>query len=200
MDSQLEQQEIGRLEAHIKREKNFRISLIILLVIASFFIVFDRSDTTLKVISFKNTENFELKENHASFEYLKSITKEIINNAFIYSPVTASNNFNHILTLVAPENYGETQKFFQKQLVKIRKNNISSVFFPKEFKANISLQSVIATGTLKTYSGERLVKDETRSIRYDYSVRNFQIYSLGFIDVTGKRDPFLIKLSHEINQ
>jgi type IV conjugative transfer system protein TraE len=194
MDSTLIKQELGSLERQLKREKAFRNAVIIVLAVMTLYSFLNTSETNIEIRKFGADQNIEIKENSATIDYYKSAAKKLANLGFTYSPITASINYDGILLMVAPENYGVTQKFFQLQLEKIKKNNLSSVFYPREITVNRKTQAVIITGIHRIYSGEQLVEDSVKKYRFDFVIRNFKIFSFGFIDVTGKGDPFLIKV------
>ncbi|WP_127471985.1 TraE/TraK family type IV conjugative transfer system protein [Thiomicrorhabdus aquaedulcis] len=180
-----------QLERTLSREKSIRYVLLGSLALMTFAFISKTNDTKTILIPI-GTENQSvfISNNEASQEYLKLTTEKILSLGFTYSPVTAQENFDNLLKLVDPSHYGTLNKITVKKLEEIKKNNVSSVFFPSEFNYELKQQKVAAKGVLKTYSGEKLVSNEAKTILFEYRVSDQNIRLVAYTDVTHLKTPF----------
>ncbi|MBD3821236.1 MAG: hypothetical protein IE914_03085 [Thiotrichales bacterium] len=196
MDVNYIKKETALLERQLKREKGNRIVLIVAIVGLTFALITKNSETkiVLQPTGSQYKESF-VSDTTASKDYLISLSEDVIQMRFNFSPETVEKNFDRILTMVAPSDFGIMQKFVAKELERVKKNNISSVFYPKEYQIDIENKKVVATGRLINFSGERKVLDEKRSYRIDYKIEDNFASLVGLIDVTGTRDPMNVMVS-----
>lgn len=191
MDKQAITNEISFLERALKREKAFRFFLLAFCVVLIFSFTTKESEKIIIMQTIDNdTSNVALKKDSASKDYLISFTKELLDYAFVYSPASADERMSKLLRVVSPEDYGAMKKYIVKKLEEVRKANVSSVFYAKDFKVQEATQSVVVTGVLMTLSNSKVVSNSQVSIKFMYRVNNFKINLIGFKDVTNKRNPF----------
>jgi type IV conjugative transfer system protein TraE len=196
MDTEYLEKETALLEKQLKREKGNRIVLIVAIVGLTFGLITKNSETkiVLQPTGSQCKESF-VSDTTASKDYLIDLTEDVIQMRFNFSPETAEKHFDEILTMVAPSDFGVMQKFVAKELERVKKNNISSVFYPKEYQIDIENSKVVVTGRLINFSGERKVLDEKRTYRIDYKIEDNFASLVGLIDVTGTRDPMNVMVS-----
>jgi len=194
MIKEVETKEIGVLTQTLKREKGIRHILILVIFAMLFVMITTSSDVHIELKTFASPleadGNYKISKDKASADYLKKTAKEIYQLSLVFSPLTVEDNYSALLLEMAPENYSVAKSFKLRQVEKVNKNNLSSVFYPNEYQINEGKQSVVIIGKLKTFSGDRPIIDEVRSYRIDFAVRNYRIHLLNFIDVTGSREPF----------
>lgn len=182
---------IHELERALKREKSIRFTLLASLAIMTFAFMSKSTVTNTILTPIGQTESkYLISDNKASQEYLQDMTEEVTQLGFTYSPVTASSQFDKLLTLVDPESYGVLNKILVRTKEQIRKNNVSSVFFPSEYQFDMENQKVIAKGVLRTFSGDKQVENKTTSLLFEYRIVSQKLSLLGYTDVTGLKSPF----------
>ncbi len=182
------------LERALSREKSIRFILLGMLVLMTIAFISKSSDTKIVLVPFGSTsEDVSINENTASQEYLKKMTKKLVQLGFSYSPLTAHENFEELLMTVDPEHYGTLHKVSLKKEEEIRKSNISSAFFPSEYIYDLTNQRVAVKGILKTYSGEKLVSNLKKTILFEYKVVSQNIRLIAYSDVSELRNPFNAK-------
>jgi type IV conjugative transfer system protein TraE len=194
------EKEIYILERQLKREKGIRYVLIILLLFVGFLFATKKSVTTT-IIQPAGTEDqsrWVSSDGKASQKYLKDMADDVIDYALIFSPVTAPDKFDSLLRMVSPESYGAIQKHILRKKEHVRKNQVSSVFYPKEFKYKLDSLQVAVKGVLKTFSGEKPVINEVRTYVIDFGMQGQAVSLKGYLDATGIRDPFsIIQVANE---
>ncbi|KDN94730.1 TraE/TraK family type IV conjugative transfer system protein [Hydrogenovibrio marinus] len=190
MDSKIIEKENSILERALKKEKGIRFVILTLLVIMTIAFIAKSADPIVILKDFGDTNPSEkIEKKKASKTYLRKITDKVTSLAFIYSPKTAARNFDQLLNIVTPSSFGEMQKIIEEKKAKIKRNNASSVFYPKEYIFDLDNQKVIAKGNLIILSGEKIISNKQRAFRCDYTVNDYLISLDGIIDVTDKKDP-----------
>jgi type IV conjugative transfer system protein TraE len=182
------------LERALSREKSLRFVLLAMLTLMTIAFISKSSDTKIVLVPFGSTsEAVSINEDGASQEYLKQTTKKLIHLGYSYSPLTAHENFEELLTLVDPEHYGTLHKVILKKEEEIKRSNISSAFFPGEYIYDVTNQRVAVKGVLKTYSGEKLVSNSKKTILFEYKIVSQNIRLVAYSDVSELRNPFNAK-------
>lgn len=186
------------LERALSREKSIRFVLLGVVVIMTIAFLSKSNDTKIVLVPFGSTsEQVSINDSQASQEYLKRMTKKLVQLGFSYSPVTAQENFDELLEFVDPEHYGVLHKVIVRKIEEIRKSNISSVFFPGEYIYDIKNQRVAVKGVLKTYSGQNLVEDEKKTILFEYKIVSHSIRLIAYTNVSELRNPFEAKMKEQ---
>jgi type IV conjugative transfer system protein TraE len=186
------------LERALSREKSIRFVLLGVVVIMTIAFLSKSNDTKIVLVPFGSTsEKVSINDSQASQEYLKQMTKKLVQLGFSYSPVTAQENFDELLQFVDPEHYGVLHKVIVRKIEEIRKSNISSVFFPGEYIYDVKNQRVAVKGVLKTYSGQNLVEDEKKTILFEYKIVSHAIRLIAYTDVSELRNPFEAKMKEQ---
>lgn len=183
--------DISLLEKSLKREKSIRFTLLFILGVLTLLLIIQKPTTAVilePVSQVKN--NCQIEKYEADACYLERFTNDMISLLVIYSPETARRNFEALLSYVAPEDFGEMDKFTLRELERIKKHNVSSVFYPKEFKFDLKNQAVVATGSQKTFSGSKIIFSGQKTFRFNYKVNNYKIMLKGFKDVTNQKNQF----------
>jgi hypothetical protein len=96
------------------------------------------------------------------------------------------------LTLVSPQDYGTLNKVLVNEKVKIKRSNVSSVFYPSEYRYDLKNLRVAVKGVLKTYSGERLVDDGKRTFMFEYKMVSQKLSLIAYTDVTHRKNPLAL--------
>jgi type IV conjugative transfer system protein TraE len=194
MEKAFVEKEITLLEKSLKREKGIRYILLALVVVLLFAFMGKKSETITVLAPVAPGIDADCKlvvsANRASECYLEKMTDEMINLSLIYTPGTYQKKHDQLLQVVDPRDYGAMKKMVISQHERIKRSNISSVFFPTEYRFNLNTNQVVVRGIYKNYSGERLILNEDRSYRFDYSIIGHRLKLKGFFDVTGLRNPF----------
>lgn len=179
------------LERALKRESGIRWILVALLALMTFAFMSKNTDTKTIMTPFGSEDDSRwVTKTQASQEYLRELTEKASDNAFVFNPKTVDTKFSKLLTMADPSSYGALDKHLIKTKAKVKKNNISSVFYPSEYKYNLATNDVVVTGILKTFSGDKAVDNEKRSYLFEYNVVNQTVTLVGFTNVSNVREPF----------
>lgn len=187
--------EISLLEKSLKREKSVRFILLFVIFVLGFAFATKENQTkiVLQPVGSKNMDIF-VTDNEASKEYLKSLTEDIVSLRFLFTPETVDSKFDRMLSLVHPKDFPEMQKFVVSEAERIKKNNLSSVFYPQSFQMDVENKKVALHGRLINYSGDKRVLDQMKTYRIDYIIQNGTAMLEALIDATGSRDPMSIQV------
>lgn len=151
-----------------------------------------KQSVTTTIMQPSGTDNVDrwVNDKEASQSYLKDITLDLVGWTYTYTPKTIKENHDRLLLTVSPEYYGLLNKYVVKTQEAVRKENISSVFFPGEWAFDTKNLKVVVKGVLKTFSGERPVLNDKTSILFEYKLTNHKLELIAFSDVTNIRNPF----------
>lgn len=192
--------EISILERALKREQAMRYMLASVIIVLLIAFLSKGSETKTIVVPFHGAETDTfVTDNTISQEYLRKLTKRVSQLGFTFSPATADSNFDELLTLVAPDAYGLVNKAIVKKREYIKKMNLSSVFYPSQFTYDLKGFRVAAKGLLKTFSGSKLVSEESVTLRFDFALLgdSHTATLVAFKDVSKQRDPFSERPSYD---
>lgn len=109
---------------------------------------------------------FSIHGNNYSKDYIEQMSTWFVSQVLTYTPATFEYQKNTFLKYADPEYYGALNATLTKDAEYIKQQQVTSSFFPKEFKARGMMGTV--TGTLITYVGQHKVaeKDTTWQIKY----------------------------------
>lgn len=191
MESKILIKNLEFLERSLKRERGFRFALIVLVGIMTLAFLLKANTTKTILVPFgtPNSQTLFVEDELASKEYLKLTAEKFSSLLLTFSPAYAQQNMEKVLLSVAPENYAVMNKATIKKLAEIKKNNVSSVFYPQQTSIDTAGSRVVITGLLKTFSSDKIVVNEKRSYLFGFKVVNSQLQLSQFVDVTGVRQP-----------
>ncbi|WP_460188726.1 TraE/TraK family type IV conjugative transfer system protein [Thiomicrorhabdus hydrogeniphila] len=195
MTPENEKVNISILERSLKREQGLRYVLLVSLACMTIAFM-SKSTDTKTILTPIGTDDVSrwVTKNNASQTYLKEIAEKVISNAFIFSPKTIDQKFDSLLQMSDPIYYGLLNKALLKKKEEVAKSNLSSVFFPTEFKYSLVGNDVVVTGILKTFSGEKPVLNRKASYLFNFNIYNQNVTLASFSDVTNIKNPFTAKV------
>lgn len=132
---------------------------------------------------------FELSGYRLSDEYVKLMTRYILDLAANYTPTTARNNFEELLSLYDPGSHGDGQKAFYKLADTVETAHVTGSFFIQKITIDENKRQILAEGQKRLTANEQKVEEGPETYVIDYANNNgrFAIVSLGRKQARGEK-------------
>ena len=117
-------------------------------------------------------ERIEVSGDFVDEKYIKEFTRYVMGLLLSYSPQTAKGQFEELLTLYAPEVYGDTKAEFYDMAESIKAARTSSVFYLNGIKVNAVERRIQVNGLLRQYIDDMMVLDAQRVYHLRYRITN----------------------------
>lgn len=131
-------------------------SLLTNVFMAGAFATMDRTVRTVMVPPEINKE-FWVDGHHISPEYLEQMGSWVVDQYASVTPYTAEYKTNLLLKYVHPSVFGELQQRFRAGNIRLKADNLSKVFQPREVRISESGQSVAFIGTAESWIADKRI-------------------------------------------
>lgn len=123
------------------------------------------------------TSKFETVGNRLDNSYFNETGRYLSQTILTVSPSTINNAFNDIENYFSkdPEIIKATKEYFIAQNKNIKDNNIFQSFYPYTTSVNFEHGKFSVTGMLRRSTGNVFVSEETKTIHFEFIVRNSRI-------------------------
>ncbi|ENG7912470.1 conjugal transfer protein TraE [Acinetobacter baumannii] len=136
------------------------------------------------VMPAQQTGTYIVGNDEANKEYFVDTTRDNLNLLYNVTPTNVDENFKKLLERVLPEHQKDMKGYLDKAAEQIKRDQITQVwstngvyqFIPGE-------KAVIASGVNKTYLADKLVSSKSQNIRFDYVMKNGQLYPKNITEV-----------------
>ncbi|HHV7523702.1 TPA: type IV conjugative transfer system protein TraE [Burkholderia orbicola] len=153
----------AQLEASVRFQRALIFGLCAALIITiSFFGIFVLRDPT-KIVPPEVRRPYEIGSNYANREYLSDMATYVLDRVLTVTPASASYNNSVILRMTHPDGYGPLKTQLDAAALKIKKEQISTVWVGRNEQVNESQLSVKVSGTYKTYISDKPVGEKDKS-------------------------------------
>ncbi len=122
----------------------------------------------------KMTGTIEFVQGRPTDNYIRDLTRKVINLGATYSPATARMQFDELLEFYAPESYPEASKTWYSLAGRIEESLVSSAFYLERIK--IAENFIEVFGNLKLYAGDTPLENTTRTYMIDYRIQDGRFY------------------------
>ncbi|KVV25070.1 conjugal transfer protein TraE [Burkholderia cepacia] len=133
-----------------------------LIVVISFFGIFVLRDPT-KIVPPEVRRPYEIGSSYANREYLSDMATYVLDRVLTVTPASTSYNNGVILRMTHPDGYGPLKTQLDAAALKIKKEQISTVWVGRNEQVNESQLSVKVSGTYKTYISDKPVSEKDKS-------------------------------------
>lgn len=162
------------LEAKAGLTKTFQavlaVSLLTNALMAGAYATMDKTVRTV-LLPPEVTKSFWVDGRSVSPEYLEQMGSWVIQNFANVTPASADYQKDAILRYVHPSVFGELSVRFQMGVNRLKAENISRYFFPREVRISQQMQSVALIGVQQTWIADKRAGDEMKayvvSFHYD---------------------------------
>jgi conjugal transfer pilus assembly protein TraE len=149
------------------------------------------TDTTEKTIITPPTieRQFWVKGSEVSPEYLEDIARFLSTLVGNSTPKSIDMNIEIFLRYVAPESYGDIRSRMKVQADRLKRDDISTAFYPVAYQTRPAQRQTVITGDFVTMVGKQRISSVRRSWRYDYSFTSGRLWVSEYMEVDSE-DPF----------
>ena len=130
---------------------------------------------------------FSIQGDEASPEYLMQVGEWFASLALSYTPKNVDYRINAFLRYAAPESYSILQTFLQDEAERIKRNEMSSMFFPVD--AKVRGHFVAVTGQQILRVGKEIVADKRITYRAQFRLQDRSLHIIEFKEVNREK-PF----------
>lgn len=134
---------------------------------------------------------FWVHGNKVSPEYLEMMATYFAGLALTYTKDNIEGQTALFLRFTDPEAHGVLSAQLSAEAEKIRRNNLSSVFYPVQVRVRDQDQRVAVTGDLVTMVGEQITGRRRATFALHMSYRNGRLYVAEFRESDNEKDPFV---------
>lgn len=148
------------------KEKNFALYACIGMGISNIIMASSlvmRDDKIILVPLFNVDHRLSVKGGEFNDAYFIDWADSILRTVLIVNPDNVDWKIKDILR-ISSNDYGDIKKSLQDESKRIKENDISTVFYPKEFTVNQDEQKVVVKGQYMAYLGREktpVIKDKT---------------------------------------
>ncbi len=120
----------------------------------------------------------------ASPEYVRDFSRDILNLAFNYTPITARSNFGQLLAEYSPEEFPSEKGRLYALADRIEANRITSAFYP--YGITQGDKKIEIQGMMRQYQDRDVLVEEVRVIVIDYVVSDGRFFVRAINEKAGK--------------
>ncbi len=164
----------------------------IMMVISNVLLVFHsiNNDTREKtiVVPPELEQPFSIQGDQASPEYLTQVGEWFASLALSYTPKNVDYRINVFLRYAAPESFSVLQTYLQDEAERIKRNEMSAMFFPVD--AKVRGEFVAITGQQVLRVGKEIVSDTRIAYRMQFRLQDGFLHIIEFKEVNREK-PFV---------
>lgn len=128
----------------------------------------------------KMTGTIEFVQGRPTDDYLRDLTRRIVNLGATYSPATARRQFEELLSFYPPEEYSTASSTWYTLAGRVEDVQASTVFYPQKISVNSDIIEV--TGTHRQWAGDQMVESGNRAYVIRYRIEDGRFYLLSFME------------------
>jgi hypothetical protein len=133
-----------------------KILLVVILglVVSQFlflFLLFNKEQHWILVPQFDHEKSASLSSKNFSDEYLIAWCDGLCRTILCVNTATIEGRMKEILNISSPRYFGSLEEALKKERDELRKNSISTAFYPQKFTVHKSLRKVEVEGVFHTY-------------------------------------------------
>lgn len=183
--------DVGLVEAEKRRWQFVAFSLLAFL--ALLVLVLLGKSTSTKTIFIPPNANaagkpFWVADAGASPEYFQMTADYVAQLALTGDAKNAPYNLDRLLAIAHPAIKGALKAQMDAVALKMRKENLTQVFYPLEYTVGDNKPVVAIKGTLKTWVGDKLISSRDTLYRLAFSIETGRIYLTEFKEASAS-DP-----------
>lgn len=130
------------------------------------------------------TGTIEFVRGKPSDNYVKDISRRLVNLAATYSPPTARAQFEELLSYYAPETYPEASEAWYSLASRVEESQVSSVFYLEKIELGEGLIELF--GNLKQFAANTPLENASKTYQVSYRLQDGKFYILSFKEKFGQ--------------
>jgi len=149
------------------------------------------TDTTEKIVIVPPVieRPFWVKGAEMSREYLEEMSRYLAGLVLNVTPKSVESGIDIFLRYVAPASYGQIRARMTAQADRLRRDDVSTAFYPVSYQTRPKKRQVVITGDFVTVVGKQIVSKVRRSWRFAYTYTGGRLWIAEFLEVKSE-DPF----------
>ena len=129
----------------------------------------------------------EITDNTASDEYVRHIARYLFGLAFNYTPHTARQQFDELLTFYSPATFPEAKSRFYNLADTIEVVKVSQVFYISKMERQGN--KVYVTGSLRQYAEDKkIIDDKTKRYVMDFEINEGKFNVIDIKEIEGQEE------------
>ena len=157
-------------------------------LLVSHIITNDTREKTI-VVPPEIEQPFSIQGDNASPEYLTQVGEWFASLALSYNPKNVDYRVNVFLRYAAPESFSVLQTHLQEEAERIKRNEMSAMFFPTDAKVRGDYVAIIGQQVLRV--GKEIVSDTRIAYRMQFRLQDRFLHIIEFKEVNREK-PFEI--------
>ena len=121
-------------------------------------------------------DTFWIDSSDASDQYLQEMATYFVLLTSNVSPSNVEYQNKLFLNYVNPAEQGSLKQSLDKQAQRIKRNNITTMFYITGFKINSEANKVIVMGQMNSLIGDKLVSNKGQAFRVSFKIINGKLY------------------------
>ena len=175
--------DVGILEAEKRRWQT--VALVLLAFMALLVLTLFGKSTSTKTIFIPPNVNahgkpFWVADTGASPEYFQMTADYVAQLALTGDAKNSPYNIDRLLNIAHPAFRGALKAEMDAVALKMQRENITQVFYPKEYSLGENKPVVAIKGALKTWVGDKLISSRDTLYRMAFSIETGRIYLTDF--------------------
>ncbi len=130
------------------------------------------------------TGTVEFIRGKPSDNYVKDISRRLVNLAATYSPPTARVQFEELLSYYAPESYPEASDAWYSLASRVEESQVSSVFYLEKIELGEGLIELF--GNLKQFAANTPLENASKTYQVSYRLQDGRFYIVSFKEKFGQ--------------
>ena len=155
-------------------------------LLVSHIITNDTREKTI-VVPPEIKQPFSIQGDNASPEYLTQVGEWFASLALSYNPKNVDYRVNVFLRYAAPESFSVLQTHLQEEAERIKRNEMSAMFFPTDAKVRGDYIAIIGQQVLRV--GKEIVSDTRIAYRMQFRLQDRFLHIIEFKEVNREK-PF----------
>lgn len=163
------------------------ISMVISNVLLAYHIITNDTREKTIVVPPEIEQPFSIQGDNASPEYLTQVGEWFASLALSYNPKNVDYRINVFLRYAAPESFSVLQTHLQEEAERIKRNEMSAMFFPTDAKVRGDYVAIIGQQVLRV--GKEIVSDTRIAYRMQFRLQDRFLHIIEFKEVNREK-PF----------
>ncbi|MCW8966243.1 MAG: type IV conjugative transfer system protein TraE [Candidatus Pacearchaeota archaeon] len=169
----------GRLELAVHRSRAQQITIMVLAlscVVLAFFALQSAWKVRTVIVPTEVHEEFWVTDRGVSKSYLREMSYYYLQLVMNVTPHNVDYSTNLFLKYVDPSLYPDLSTKLKVTAGRIKRDNVSTVYFPSTLDIDSKSMRVVATGHMSTFVGDFKKSDEVRRYIIEFTTKGTRLF------------------------
>lgn len=183
MQKTVHDDELNITKKKLKRQEKLNIGLTIALILVALLAVKNMTREHTVITPPVVRESFWIDSAHASPVYLQEMSTYFVLLVNNISPSNVDYQQSLFINFVEPSVQGAFKQQLGLQALRVKRNQLSTMFYISGFKIDASTNKVVVIGRLNSLIGEKLVSSQQKAYRLSFQIINSKLYIVAYGEV-----------------